>query len=243
MKKHNRSSSHCTVKGKKSTSAERRSSSLGRTSDVKSKSTTNPKLDSIPALEDKFAYFSDNNDLDTGIIGESLKGVPNENAKWRIKAASSSANQTVKNGKGKGGLMVKLSLRALQQAEDESTDEEYFQNYENKFKTFASDAETKKETKKSSASKKKKGFHFKQKYIFQKKRRPKTKARIPQTDLQPAVHSQQLDLDDLYSFHEEVSCTKKADDKIMSAKFQIIFSSNYIMLKIKNKKANTVDSD
>ena len=101
--------------------------------------------------------------------------------------------------------MVKLSLRALQQADDESTDEEYFQNYEDKFKTFASDNDARKDTKKPSASKKKKGFHFKQKYIFQKKRRPKTKTRIPQTDLQPTVLAHQLDLDDLYSFHEEVS--------------------------------------
>ena len=156
-------------------------------------------------MEDKFAYFSENNELDICSLGERLKGVPGEKEKWRIKGTSSSLKQTLKSGKSKGGLMVKLSLRALQQAEDESTDEEYFQNYENKFKTFASDTETKKETKKSSASKKKKGFHFKQKYIFQKKRRPKAKNRIPQTELQPYVHSQQPDLDDLYSFHEEVS--------------------------------------
>ena len=172
---------------------------------MKSKSALNPGLDSVSVIDDKFAYFSDHNGLDTGIARDSLKGVPNENAKWRIKPATASSNQTAKNGKGKGGLMVKLSLRALQQADDESTDEEYFQNYEDKFKTFASDNDARKDTKKSSASKKKKGFHFKQKYIFQKKRRPKTKTRIPQTDLQPTVLAHQLDLDDLYSFHEEVS--------------------------------------
>ena len=99
--------------------------------------------------------------------------------------------------------MVKLSLRGLPQEDDESTDEEYFQNYENKFKTFASDSETKKEQKKS-ANRKKKGFHFKQKYIFQKKRRPKGKGRgVPRVET--SYVREQPDLDELYSFHEEVS--------------------------------------
>ena len=68
------------------------------------------------------------NDIDTGIIGESLKGTLNENANWQMIAASSSSDQTVKIGKSKGGFMVKLSFRTLKQAEDESTNEEYFQN-------------------------------------------------------------------------------------------------------------------
>ena len=55
--KHKRQSSHSTVKGKKSTSADRRSSSLGRSTDVKSKSVLNPGFDSVSVLDDKFAYF------------------------------------------------------------------------------------------------------------------------------------------------------------------------------------------
>ena len=115
--------------------------------------------------------------------------------------------QTLRSGRSKGGLMVKLSLRALQQEDDESTDEEYFQNYESEFKTFASDSEIKSDAKKEqkkSANKKKKGFHFKQKYIFQKKRRPKGRGRGLSRIDSSFVRPHQPDLDELYSFHEEV---------------------------------------
>lgn len=201
-----RSSSQGIVRGKKKISVERRSNSLGRALELKKKSKLPIQSDDIPLEKDTFTYFSDNNDLDIETGSESLKRGKGDKGKWRIKDASSSVKQTLRSGRSKGGLMVKLSLRALQQEDDESTDEEYFQNYESEFKTFASDSEIKSEEKKEqkkSANKKKKGFHFKQKYIFQRKRRPKGRGRGLSRIDSSFVRPHQPDLDELYSFHEE----------------------------------------
>ena len=162
------------------------------------------KLDDIPPAKDTFAYISDTNEAESANEDlTDLKGVKRDK-KWKIKGASSTAKQQLRNGKSKGGLMVKLSLRGLPLDDDESTDEEYFQNYEKKFKSFASDNETKKEQKKS-VNKKRKGFHFKQKYIFQRKRRPKGKGRGAPRAETAYSKPERPNLDELYSFHEEAS--------------------------------------
>lgn len=98
--------------------------------------------------------------------------------------------------------------------EDESTDEDYFQNYEDEFKQFVRKSDSSLRFKKASSTKKKKGFHFKQKYIFQRKRRVnKGKAR---GGLDTANRFGAR-LDAIYSFHEEVG-----KRKILYILFQII---------------------
>ena len=87
---------------------------------------------------------------------------------------------------------------------DESTDEEYFQN---EFKNFPREGDEKLSPKKVPTAptlvKKKKGYLFKQKYIFQRKRKAnKGKGKTPRVDDSARVGGQ---LDEIYSFHEEVS--------------------------------------
>jgi hypothetical protein len=84
--------------------------------------------------------------------------------------------------------------------EDESTDEDYFQNYEDEFKQFIRKGDDSLRFKKAPAAKKKKGFHFKQKYIFQRKRR-NNKGRGRGFDTNSRFGAR---LDAIYSFHEEV---------------------------------------
>lgn len=84
---------------------------------------------------------------------------------------------------------------------DESTDEEYFQNEFKNFIRKGDDSE--KRTKVAPAiGKKKKGFLFKQKYIFQRKRKVHKKGKTPRQG-DPSHQGGQLD--EIYSFHEEVS--------------------------------------
>lgn len=77
---------------------------------------------------------------------------------------------------------------------DESTDDEYFQN---EFKNFLRKGDDSKRA--APIGKKRKGFLFKQKYIFQRKRKA-NKGRGKSLHLQEGGQ-----LDEIYSFHEEVS--------------------------------------
>lgn len=84
--------------------------------------------------------------------------------------------------------------------EDESTDEEYFQNYEDEFKQFIRKGDVGLHFKKSNnANKKRKGFHFKQKYIFQRKKKA-NRGRGRGFD---PLHRYGGNLDAIYNFHEE----------------------------------------
>lgn len=109
------------------------------------------------------------------------------------------SEKTVK--RGCEGVDTIVDSDVTWQNEDESTDEDYFQNYEDEFKQFISKADHSLRFKKSTSGKKKKRFHFKQKYIFQKKRKPnkgRGRGYDPAAGFGPG-------LDAIYSFHEEVS--------------------------------------
>ena len=89
---------------------------------------------------------------------------------------------------------------------DESTDEDYFQSYQEKFKQTEtsslnkiSESVTPVPTKKVNTNKKRKGFHFKQKYIFQRKRKPKNKTKAFLLEQNKAGTGQES-----FNFHEEV---------------------------------------
>jgi len=84
---------------------------------------------------------------------------------------------------------------------DESTDEEYFKH---EFKNFVGKKKIIESDRKStgSVSKKKKGFHFKQKYIFQRKRKGHKLRGAHKQGIEEKISSQPLD--ELYSFNEEV---------------------------------------
>ncbi|KAL4220059.1 hypothetical protein ACF0H5_020470 [Mactra antiquata] len=89
--------------------------------------------------------------------------------------------------------------------EDESTDEDYLQNYESEFKQLTNSTENKF---KKTAVKKRKGFHFKQTYIFQRKRKNnKSRARAAEQQQQHFQQDQiaraNQGLDSIYRFHEE----------------------------------------
>lgn len=91
--------------------------------------------------------------------------------------------------------------------EDESTDEDYFQNYDDEFKQLAHKPDNKFKFKKTNTVKKRKGFHFKQTYIFQRKRKSnKGRGRGAEQQQQQNVRVGP-GLDSIYSFHEEVSRT------------------------------------
>ena len=91
---------------------------------------------------------------------------------------------------------------------DESTDEDYFQNYQDEFKKTESgtlckrrDSADNPPAKKVNANKKRKGFHFKQKYIFQRKRKSKNKAKAVVVQEPNAVGNVEQD----FNFNEGVT--------------------------------------
>ncbi|XP_053403922.1 serine-rich adhesin for platelets-like isoform X2 [Mercenaria mercenaria] len=107
------------------------------------------------------------------------------------------SDKTLKRGSNLHGNAVDSD--ATWHNEDESTDEDYFQNYEDEFKQFIRKSDSNLRFKKAPSTKKKKGFHFKQKYIFQRKRRV-NKGRGRGFDPSTRFGAR---LDAIYSFHEE----------------------------------------
>ncbi|KAL3846903.1 hypothetical protein ACJMK2_017853 [Sinanodonta woodiana] len=100
--------------------------------------------------------------------------------RWEIKGATSTLKQTLRSGKSKGGLMLKIYRRAHDDDSLYDEDTEVEEDCSDRTTSRVSDADDEeadevvhiqKEKKVAATAKKKSRFHFKQKYIFQKKRR------------------------------------------------------------------------
>ncbi|KAK3605377.1 hypothetical protein CHS0354_040975 [Potamilus streckersoni] len=128
---------------------------------------------------------SDLNEIDRNKNSESKNSFDKERrdeleGRWEIKGATSTLKQTLRSGKSKGGLMLKIYRRAHDDDSLYDDDTEVEEECHDRSTSRVSDADDEeadevvhiqKEKKVTAAAKKKSRFHFKQKYIFQKKRR------------------------------------------------------------------------